>query len=52
VTISSLQAGSTYYYKVGDPTKANGVSAVFHFKVLFCVTTEIKTLICNAHIIC
>ncbi len=34
VTVSNLQEGSTYYYKVGDPTKPNGVSPVFHFKVL------------------
>ena len=33
VTVSSLQEGSTYYYKVGDPTKPNGVSPVFSFKV-------------------
>ncbi len=34
VTVPNLQEGSTYYYKVGDPTKPNGVSPVFHFKVL------------------
>jgi len=34
VTVPNLQEGSTYYYKVGDPTKPKGVSPVFHFKVL------------------
>ena len=34
VTVTGLTTGSTYFYKVGDPTKPNGVSAVFHFKVL------------------
>ena len=29
----NLHPTSTYYYKVGDPTKPNGVSPVFRFKV-------------------
>lgn len=32
VTIKGLTAGTKYYYKVGDSTKAAGVSEVFHFK--------------------
>ena len=33
VTVPNLQTGSTYYYKVGDPTKPNGVSKVMSFHV-------------------
>ena len=33
VTVPNLMPSSSYFYKVGDPTKPNGVSAVYSFHI-------------------